>query len=99
MASCPREQNSRRDVPSPDISCQEFSNQQKYPLSSNFRSLATRDELARMDVAIPSEILARLATFGELLRYFRRRAGLTQTSLSIAVDISRGHRVHAEVGC
>jgi len=41
-----------------------------------------------MDVAIPSEILVRLTTFGELLRYLRRRAGLTQTSLSIAVGYS-----------
>ncbi len=41
-----------------------------------------------MDVAIPSEILNRLTTFGELLRYLRRRAGLTQTSLSIAVGYS-----------
>src|ERR1700675_4121203 len=41
-----------------------------------------------MDVAIPSEILDRLATFGELLRYLRRRAGLTQTQLSIAVGYS-----------
>ena len=37
---------------------------------------------------IPSEILDRLTTFGELLRYLRRRAGLTQTSLSIAVGYS-----------
>src|ERR1700733_9706176 len=41
-----------------------------------------------MDVAIPLEILDRLTTFGELLRYLRRRAGLTQTSLSIAVGYS-----------
>ncbi len=41
-----------------------------------------------MDVAIPPEILERLTTFGELLRYLRRRAGLTQTSLSIAVGYS-----------
>jgi serine/threonine-protein kinase len=41
-----------------------------------------------MDVAIPSEILARLTTFGELLRYLRRRVGLTQTALSIAVGYS-----------
>ena len=41
-----------------------------------------------MDVAIPTEILDRLTTFGELLRYLRRRAGLTQTSLSIAVGYS-----------
>jgi TolB-like protein/Tfp pilus assembly protein PilF len=38
--------------------------------------------------AIPGEILERLTTFGELLRYLRRRAGLTQTELSIAVGYS-----------
>ena len=37
---------------------------------------------------IPGEILDRLTTFGELLRYLRRRAGLTQTGLSIAVGYS-----------
>jgi TolB-like protein/Tfp pilus assembly protein PilF/DNA-binding XRE family transcriptional regulator len=41
-----------------------------------------------MDVQIPREILDRLTTFGELLRYLRRRAGLTQTGLSIAVGYS-----------
>lgn len=41
-----------------------------------------------MDASIPSEILDRLTTFGELLRYLRRRAGLTQTELSIAVGYS-----------
>src|SRR3984957_1169377 len=41
-----------------------------------------------MDVAIPTEILDRLTPFGELLRYLRRRAGLTRTSLSIAVGYS-----------
>ncbi|HLZ99236.1 MAG TPA: tetratricopeptide repeat protein [Steroidobacteraceae bacterium] len=41
-----------------------------------------------MDAPIPSEILDRLTTFGELLRYLRRRAGLTQTALSIAVGYS-----------
>lgn len=41
-----------------------------------------------MDVSIPTEILDRLTTFGELLRYLRRRAGLTQTALSIAVGYS-----------
>src|SRR5712675_1183358 len=54
----------------------------------NLRSLATREELGKMDVAIPSEILDNLTTFGELLRYLRRRAGLTQTQLSIAVGYS-----------
>ena len=41
-----------------------------------------------MDASIPSEILDKLTTFGELLRYLRRRAGLTQTELSIAVGYS-----------
>jgi transcriptional regulator with XRE-family HTH domain len=38
-----------------------------------------------MVTPIPAEILDELTTFGELLRYLRRRAGLTQTELSIAV--------------
>jgi TolB-like protein/Flp pilus assembly protein TadD/DNA-binding XRE family transcriptional regulator len=37
---------------------------------------------------IPREILDRISSFGELLRYLRRRAGLTQTELSIAVGYS-----------
>ena len=41
-----------------------------------------------MEAQIPREILDRLTTFGELLRYLRRRAGLTQTELSIAVGYS-----------
>jgi TolB-like protein/Tfp pilus assembly protein PilF/DNA-binding XRE family transcriptional regulator len=41
-----------------------------------------------MDQAIPKQILDKLETFGELLRYLRRRAGLTQTELSIAVGYS-----------
>ncbi|HEY2686665.1 MAG TPA: helix-turn-helix domain-containing protein [Steroidobacteraceae bacterium] len=41
-----------------------------------------------MNAQIPREILQRLTTFGELLRYLRRRAGLTQTELSIAVGYS-----------
>jgi TolB-like protein/Tfp pilus assembly protein PilF/DNA-binding XRE family transcriptional regulator len=41
-----------------------------------------------MEAPIPSDILERLTTFGELLRYLRRRAGLTQTELSIAVGYS-----------
>jgi TolB-like protein/DNA-binding XRE family transcriptional regulator len=41
-----------------------------------------------MGNSIPAEILGKLATFGELLRYLRRRAGLTQTQLSIAVGYS-----------
>jgi transcriptional regulator with XRE-family HTH domain len=38
-----------------------------------------------MDASIPPEILGKLTAFGELLRYLRRRAGLTQTQLSVAV--------------
>ncbi|HET9391807.1 MAG TPA: helix-turn-helix domain-containing protein, partial [Steroidobacteraceae bacterium] len=41
-----------------------------------------------MGTSIPAEILDRLTTFGELLRYLRRRAALTQTELSIAVGYS-----------
>ena len=41
-----------------------------------------------MTGSISSQTLERLATFGELLRYLRRRAGLTQTGLSIAVGCS-----------
>ena len=41
-----------------------------------------------MGTSIPAEVLERTATFGELLRYLRRRAGLTQTELSIAVGYS-----------
>ena len=41
-----------------------------------------------MAASIPIEILDKLTTFGELLRYLRRRAGLTQTQLSIAVGYS-----------
>lgn len=41
-----------------------------------------------MGPSIPAEILDKLVTFGELLRYLRRRAGLTQTELSIGVGYS-----------
>ena len=41
-----------------------------------------------MTVSIPAQMLERFVTFGELLRYLRRRAGLTQTELSIAVGYS-----------
>ena len=41
-----------------------------------------------MGTSIPTDILSKLTTFGELLRYLRRRAGLTQTQLSIAVGYS-----------
>src|ERR1700735_2349592 len=45
-------------------------------------------EWEHLEASIPSEILDKLTTFGELLRYLRRRAGLTQTQLSIAVGYS-----------
>ncbi len=38
--------------------------------------------------AIPSGTLEKFTTFGDLLRYLRRRAGLTQLELSIAVNYS-----------
>ena len=41
-----------------------------------------------MDASIPKQILDKLETFGELLRYLRRRVGLTQTEFSIAVGYS-----------
>jgi TolB-like protein/Tfp pilus assembly protein PilF len=41
-----------------------------------------------MGASIPTVILGKLITFGDLLRYLRRRAGLTQTELSIAVGYS-----------
>lgn len=41
-----------------------------------------------MDAPIPREILDRITSFGELLRYLRRRARLSQTELSIAVGYS-----------
>ena len=41
-----------------------------------------------MAASIPAQMLERFGTFGELLRYLRRRAGLTQTELSIAVGYS-----------
>lgn len=41
-----------------------------------------------MGTSIPAGILESLTSFGELLRYLRRRAGLTQTELSIAVGYS-----------
>jgi DNA-binding XRE family transcriptional regulator len=70
----------------PDISCQEFSNQEKCPSICRFQK--SLGWTGNMDASIPSEILDKLTTFGELLRYLRRRAGLTQTQLSIAVGCS-----------
>src|SRR5262249_29374036 len=71
----------------PDISCQEFSNGEKYD-STGQSAAASLDWAASMGASIPVEILDKLTTFGELLRYLRRRAGLTQTELSIAVGYS-----------
>jgi TolB-like protein/Tfp pilus assembly protein PilF/DNA-binding XRE family transcriptional regulator len=41
-----------------------------------------------MDELIPPHVLDTISTFGEMLRYLRRRAGLSQTDLSIAVGYS-----------
>jgi serine/threonine-protein kinase len=41
-----------------------------------------------MATPIPADLLERMASFGELLRYLRRRAGLSQTELSVAVGYS-----------
>jgi transcriptional regulator with XRE-family HTH domain len=41
-----------------------------------------------MASSIPDSTLEKFATFGDLLRFLRRRAGLTQTELSIAVGYS-----------
>jgi WD40 repeat protein/transcriptional regulator with XRE-family HTH domain len=41
-----------------------------------------------MSSAIPSTILEKFTTFGDLLRYLRRRIGITQMELSIAVGYS-----------
>jgi WD40 repeat protein len=41
--------------------------------------------------SIPSSTLDKFTTFGDLLRYLRRRAGITQLELSIAVGYSDPH--------
>lgn len=41
-----------------------------------------------MTATIPESTLDKFTTFGDLLRYLRRRAGITQTDLSIAVGYS-----------
>ena len=41
-----------------------------------------------MAASIPADMLVRMTTFGDLLRYLRRRVGITQTELSIAVGYS-----------
>src|ERR1044071_7719535 len=45
-----------------------------------------------MTIPIPSSMLEKFTTFGDLLRFLRRRAGLTQTELAIAVGYS-----HAQI--
>ena len=44
-----------------------------------------------MSDSIPSSTLEKFTTFGDLLRYLRRRAGITQLELSIAVGYSDPH--------
>ena len=41
-----------------------------------------------MSSAIPSNTLEKFVTFGDLLRFLRRRTGLTQMELAIAVGYS-----------
>ena len=53
-----------------------------------------------MPTAIPAVTLDRLATFGDLLRFLRRRAGLTQLELAADVgysdaQISRLNKIYA----
>src|SRR5580765_8515691 len=41
-----------------------------------------------MSTSIPASMLEKFTTFGDLLRFLRRRAGITQLELSIAVGYS-----------
>src|SRR5215510_14247941 len=41
--------------------------------------------MIQMSISIPSNMLENFTTFGDLLRFLRRRMGLTQTELAIAV--------------
>ena len=41
-----------------------------------------------MPTTIPSSTLEKFVTFGDLLRFLRRRAGITQMELAIAVGYS-----------
>src|SRR5688572_24789847 len=41
-----------------------------------------------MSISIPASMLEKFTTFGDLLRFLRRRAGITQLELSIAVGYS-----------
>lgn len=43
-----------------------------------------------MSGTIPSHVLEKFSTFGDLLRFLRRRAGITQIELAIAVGYSDG---------
>ena len=43
-----------------------------------------------MSTSIPAGTLEKFTTFGDLLRFLRRRMGITQTELSIAVGYSTG---------
>jgi DNA-binding XRE family transcriptional regulator len=43
-----------------------------------------------MSTSIPASTLEKFTTFGDLLRFLRRRMGITQTELSIAVGYSTG---------
>ena len=45
-----------------------------------------------MSTSIPENTLEKFTTFGDLLRFLRRRAGITQLELSIAVGYS-----HAQI--
>jgi WD40 repeat protein len=53
---------------------------------SEKRAFTGKEEL--MSAAIPESTLEKFTTFGDLLRFLRRRAGLTQLELSIAVGYS-----------
>ena len=41
-----------------------------------------------MSISFPSNTLEKFTTFGDLLRFLRRRMGITQTELAIAVGYS-----------
>ena len=44
-----------------------------------------------MPISVPSNILEKFTTFGDLLRFLRRRVGLNQIELAIAVGYSNTH--------
>src|ERR1700682_5014060 len=80
---CDDPQAIRQLAGKPDISCQEFSKSINCVISMNEPHRVPRDRQKDMAASIPAQMLERFGTFGELLRYLRRRAGLTQTALSI----------------